>query len=166
MKIEFTLNGRKYERDVAGDRRLLDFIREDLGLTGTKEGCGVGECGSCTVLIDGESRLSCLTYMPQVDGKEITTIEGLEETAEGKLHPLQQAFVETGGVQCGFCTPGFIMVAYELLEKNHDPSRAEIRKWIEGNICRCTGYTKIVDAVELAARRIRKDNEEAETRSG
>lgn len=160
MKVEFTVNGESYERDADGDTRLLDYLREELGLTGVKEGCGVGECGACTVLIEGKPTLSCLTYLPQVDGKEITTIEGLEE--DGKLHPLQEAFVETGGVQCGFCTPGFIMVALELLERNPDPTREEIREWIEGNICRCTGYTKIVDAIQLAGKRLREKGEKVE----
>jgi len=160
MKVEFTVNGESYERDADGNTRLLDYLREELGLTGVKEGCGVGECGACTVLIEGKPTLSCLTYLPQVDGKEITTIEGLEE--DGKLHPLQQAFVETGGVQCGFCTPGFIMVALELLERNPVPTREEIRKWIEGNICRCTGYTKIVDAIQLAGKRLREKGEKVE----
>lgn len=160
MKVEFTVNGESYEQDADGDTRLLDYLRHELGLTGVKEGCGVGECGACTVLIEGKPTLSCLTYLPQVDGKEITTIEGLEE--DGKLHPLQQAFVETGGVQCGFCTPGFIMVALELLERNPDPTREEIREWIEGNICRCTGYTKIVDAIQLAGKRLREKGEKVE----
>jgi len=160
MKVEFTVNGEPYERDADGDTRLIDYLRQELGLTGVKEGCGVGECGACTVLIEGKPTLSCLTYLPQVDGKEITTIEGLEE--DGKLHPLQQAFVETGGVQCGFCTPGFIMVALELLERNPDPTREEIREWIEGNICRCTGYTKIVDAIQLAGKRLREKGEKVE----
>lgn len=160
MKVEFTVNGESYEQDADGNTRLLDYLRHELGLTGVKEGCGVGECGACTVLIEGKSTLSCLTYLPQVDGKEITTIEGLEE--DGKLHPLQQAFVETGGVQCGFCTPGFIMVALELLERNPDPTREEIREWIEGNICRCTGYTKIVDAIQLAGKRLREKGEKVE----
>lgn len=160
MKVEFTVNGKQYERDADGDTRLLDYLREELGFTGVKEGCGVGECGACTVLIEGKPTLSCLTYLPQVDGKEITTIEGLEE--DGKLHPLQEAFVETGGVQCGFCTPGFIMVSLKLLERNPDPTREEIREWIEGNICRCTGYTKIVDAVQLAGKRLREQGEKVE----
>lgn len=160
MKVEFTVNGESYEQDADGDTRLLDYLRHELGLTGAKEGCGVGECGACTVLIEGKPTLSCLTYLPQVDGKEITTIEGLEE--DGKLHPLQEAFVETGGVQCGFCTPGFIMVALELLERNPDPTREEIREWIEGNICRCTGYTKIVDAIQLAGKRLREKGEKVE----
>ncbi|MCF7890803.1 (2Fe-2S)-binding protein [Candidatus Bipolaricaulota bacterium] len=161
MQLEITVNGKHLERQVDEDLRLIDFLREELGFTGVKEGCGVGECGACTVLVDGVSVLSCLTRVAQVDGKEILTIEGLSE--EGELHPVQQAFVETGGVQCGFCTPGFIMVAVELLELNPDPTREEIREWIEGNICRCTGYVKIVDAIELAARRMRSEEEKVET---
>lgn len=160
MKVEFTVNGEQYELDTDGDTRLLDYLRDELGLTGVKEGCGVGECGACTVLVEGKPTLSCLTYLPQIDGKEITTIEGLEE--DGKLHPLQEAFVETGGVQCGFCTPGFIMVSLKLLERKPDPTREEIREWIEGNICRCTGYTKIVDAVQLAGKWLREKGDKVE----
>lgn len=161
MQLEITVNGKQMKRRVDEDLRLIDFLREELGLTGVKEGCGVGECGACTVLVDGKSVLSCLTRVAQVDGKEVITVEGLSE--EGDLHPIQQAFVDTGGVQCGFCTPGFIMVAIELLERNPDPTREEIREWIEGNICRCTGYVKIVDAIELAAKRMRTQEEKVET---
>lgn len=161
MDLEITVNGKHLKRKVDGNKRLIDFLREELGFTGVKEGCGVGECGACTVLIDGESVLSCLTRVAQVNGKEILTVEGLSKG--GDLHPVQQAFVETGGVQCGFCTPGFIMVAVELLERNPDPSREEIREYIEGNICRCTGYVKIVDAIELAAERMRKGEEKVGT---
>lgn len=161
MQLEITVNGKQMKRRVDEDQRLIDFLREELGLTGVKEGCGVGECGACTVLVDGKSVLSCLTRVAQVDGKEVITVEGLSE--EGDLHPIQQAFVDTGGVQCGFCTPGFIMVAIELLERNPDPTREEIREWIEGNICRCTGYVKIVDAIELAAKRMRAQEEKVET---
>ncbi|MBS3825130.1 (2Fe-2S)-binding protein [Candidatus Bipolaricaulota bacterium] len=160
MRVEFTVNGEQYELDTDGDTRLLDYLRDELGLTGVKEGCGVGECGACTVLVEGKPTLSCLTYLPQIDGKEITTIEGLEE--DGRLHPLQEAFVETGGVQCGFCTPGFIMVSLKLLERNPDPTRKEIREWVEGNICRCTGYTKIVDAVQLAGKWLREKGDKVE----
>lgn len=159
MEIEFTVNGKNYQRDVRSDRRLIDFLREELNLTSVKEGCGVGECGSCTVLVDGKSMLSCLMYMPEVDEKDILTVEGISK--DGELHPLQEAFIETGGVQCGFCTPGFIMVALELLNRNQNPTREEIRKWIEGNICRCTGYVKIVDAIELAAKKIREKEKKA-----
>lgn len=145
MLIRFRLNGRAVEVDVPPGRRLLDLLRQDLGLTGTKEGCGEGECGACTVLVDGKPRLSCLTAAIQVEGKEILTIEGLAK--DGKLHPLQKALVETAGVQCGFCTPGFIMAAYALLLENPRPTREEVRAWLSGNLCRCTGYEQIVEAV-------------------
>lgn len=149
MLIRFRLNGRAVEVDVPPGRRLLDLLRQDLGLTGTKEGCGEGECGACTVLVDGKPRLSCLTAAIQVEGKEILTIEGLVK--DGKLHPLQKALVETAGVQCGFCTPGFIMAAYALLLENPRPTREEVRAWLSGNLCRCTGYEQIVEAVLKAA---------------
>lgn len=149
MLIRFRLNGRAVEVDVPPGRRLLDLLRQDLGLTGTKEGCGEGECGACTVLVDGKPRLSCLTAAIQVEGKEILTIEGLAK--DGKLHPLQKALVETAGVQCGFCTPGFIMAAYALLLENPRPTREEVRAWLSGNLCRCTGYEQIVEAVLKAA---------------
>ena len=160
MNIELNVNGQHFVRDVDGSKRLIDFLREDLGFTGVKEGCGVGECGACTVLVDGKSVLSCLIRVAQVNKKDILTVEGLAEGED--LHPVQQAFVETGGVQCGFCTPGFIMVTVELLDQNPDPTREEIREWIEGNICRCTGYVKIVDAVKLAAERMRSEGEKVE----
>jgi len=150
MKIRFTVNERQHECEVDAQTRLLDLLREDLALTGTKEGCGEGECGACTVLIDGRAVNSCLVLAPQVDGKSVLTIEGL---AQGEaLHPIQQAFVEQGGVQCGFCTPGFIMSTYALLQENPSPSDDEILTALEGNLCRCTGYTKIVEAVRTAAR--------------
>lgn len=150
MKLKFTLNGRPVEVETHPGRRLLDLLRDDLGLTGVKEGCGEGECGACTVLVDGKLRLSCLTAAIQVEGKEVTTIEGLAR--DGKLHPIQRAFVETAGVQCGFCTPGFIMAAYALLAENPDPTPEEVRAWLSGNLCRCTGYEQIVEAVLLAAK--------------
>jgi len=152
MRIRFRLNGRDVEVDVPPGRRLLDLLREDLGLTGTKEGCGEGECGACTVVVDGQPRLACLTAAIQVDGKEVLTIEGLAQS--GALHPLQQAFIEAGGVQCGFCTPGIIMAAYALLSQNPHPTREEVRAWLSGNLCRCTGYEQIVEAVLLAAKRL------------
>jgi len=154
MKIQCTVNGQRIERDIAPDLRLLDFLRNSLQLTGTKEGCGEGECGACTVLMDGKVVNSCLVLTPQADGTEILTIEGL---ADGHaLHPIQQAYVETGAVQCGFCTPGFIMATYALLQEsaNH-PSEEEILAGLEGNLCRCTGYGKILEAVKLAAIRLR-----------
>lgn len=153
MKLQFKLNGKEVEVDVPPGRRLLDLLREDLGLTGTKEGCGEGECGACTVLVDGKPRLSCLTAALQVDGKDVLTIEGL--AASGKLHPLQEAFLATAGVQCGFCTPGLIMAAYALLQENPRPTREEIREYLGGNLCRCTGYAQVVEAVERAAERMR-----------
>ncbi|MCD6494953.1 (2Fe-2S)-binding protein [Candidatus Bipolaricaulota bacterium] len=154
MKIRFTVNGRVEEKDVREDERLLDVIRDDLQLTGTKEGCGEGECGACTVLIDGKAVVSCLILAPQVDGKEILTIEGLAPGEE--LHPIQRAFVEKGAVQCGFCTPGFIMSTYALLTSNIDPSDEEILAALEGNLCRCTGYAKIIEAVRYAAELMRR----------
>ncbi len=153
MKIQCVVNGQRVEQDVDSDLRLLDFIRETLHLTGTKEGCGEGECGACTVLMDGKAVNSCLVLAPQADGANIITVEGL---AEGHtLHPIQQAYVETGAVQCGFCTPGFIMATYALLQDTPDPSEEEILSGLEGNLCRCTGYSKIVEAVKLAAIRMR-----------
>ncbi len=155
MIVSFVLNGKEIRIETPSDRRVVDLLREDLHLTGTKEGCGTGECGACTILVDGESRLSCLTVAAQLEGRKVTTIEGLAE-GEG-LHPVQQAFVELGAVQCGFCTPGMVLTAVDLLQKNPDPTRPEIREGISGNLCRCTGYQKIVDAVEAAARRMEED---------
>ncbi len=153
MKISFILNGAKIEIDAPPDRRVVDLLREDLNLTGTKEGCGEGECGACSILFEGESRLSCLMLASQLEGRRITTIEGL---ASGeKLHPLQEAFVEFGAVQCGFCSPGMILSSIDLLRRNPNPTRIEIREGISGNLCRCTGYQKIVDAVEAAAKKVK-----------
>ncbi|MDD4034143.1 MAG: (2Fe-2S)-binding protein [Candidatus Cloacimonadaceae bacterium] len=129
---------------------LSTWLREDLYLTGTKIGCGIGVCGSCTVLVDGEAKRSCKLKLKDVLGKQIITIEGISDP-DGSLHPLQQAFIDAGAIQCGFCTPGMVLSALALLLKNHHPSRAEIREAIKGNICRCTGYQQIVDAVEAAA---------------
>jgi aerobic carbon-monoxide dehydrogenase small subunit len=153
MRLQCTVNGRRMERDIEPELRLLDFLRETLHLTGTKEGCGEGECGACTVLLDGKAVNSCLVFAMQADGAEILTIEGLSDGHA--LHPIQQAYVETGAVQCGFCTPGFIMATYALLQGNPDPSEEEIMSGLEGNLCRCTGYGKILDAVKLAAIRMR-----------
>ena len=151
MTIHFVLNGKKTTIDVAPDRRAVDVLREDCVLTGTKEGCGAGECGACTILVDGESRLSCLMLAAQLAGREITTIDGISN--EDRLHPLQDAFIQHGAVQCGFCTPGMILSAAALLNSNPHPTRADIRAGLSGNLCRCTGYQKIVDAVEATARR-------------
>lgn len=152
MILRFRLNGRPVEVDVPPGRRLLDLLREDLGLIGTKEGCGEGECGACTVLVDGKPRLSCLTLAVQVEGKEVLTVEGLAQS--GKLHPLQEAFIETAGVQCGFCTPGFLIAAYALLLEPPKPTKEEVREWLSGNLCRCTGYEQIVEAVLRAAEKL------------
>jgi len=154
MKIQCTVNGKQVERDIEPDLRLLDFIRETLHLTGTKEGCGEGECGACTVLMDGVAVHSCLVLAMQADGTTIITIEGLSKGHA--LHPIQQAYVDTGAVQCGFCTPGFIMATFALLQETPDPSEEEILAGLEGNLCRCTGYAKILEAVKLAATRMRE----------
>jgi len=149
MTVEFNLNGRKISVNVGPDRRAVDVLREEVGLTGTKEGCGAGECGACTILVDGVNRLSCLMLAAQLADREITTIEGLSRD-EG-LHPLQDAFVKHGAVQCGFCIPGMILGAAALLREKPTPTRDEIRQGISGNLCRCTGYQKIVDAVAEVA---------------
>ena len=148
--IQLIVNGTLYELDVQPWETLLEVIRDNLGLTGTKEGCGIGECGACTVIMEGKTVNSCLVLAAEADGKQITTIEGL---AEGeKLHPVQQAFVEQGGLQCGFCTPGMILSASALLKENPKPDEEEIRRGISGNLCRCTGYTKIIEAIKVAAK--------------
>ena len=149
MKINLQVNRRAVSYDVDPSMRLLDLLREELHLTGTKEGCGEGECGACTVLLDGRPVNSCLLLAAQADGKTVLTVEGL--SSGRTLHPVQQAFVEKGAVQCGFCTPGFILSAVALLEANPSPSDEEILTALEGNLCRCTGYTKIVEAVRYAA---------------
>lgn len=146
--IELKINGTTYETAVREYDVLLDVIRENLNLTGTKRGCDFGTCGCCTVIIDDRAKLSCLTLAVECVGKEITTIEGLKSNA---LHPLQRAFAESGGSQCGFCTQGFIMTAKALLAENPNPKRSEIEEAISGNMCRCTGYVKIVDAIEMVA---------------
>jgi aerobic-type carbon monoxide dehydrogenase small subunit (CoxS/CutS family) len=156
LKVAFVLNGKEILAEVPSDRRVIDFLREDLGLTGAKEGCGAGECGACTILVDGESRLSCLMLAAQLERRSVTTIEGLARSEDGSLHPVQEAFVQYGAVQCGFCTPGMALSAVQLLERNPSPDRDEIREGLSGNLCRCTGYVKIVDAVEAAARNMRK----------
>ncbi len=150
MAIQFTINGRPVSLDIPGSRRLLDVLREDLGLTGTKEGCGEGECGACSVLIDGEVVDSCLVAVGQVEGCDVTTVEALER--DGELSPLQRSFIEHGAAQCGICTPGMLIAAHALLQGNPHPSHEDVRVGIAGNLCRCTGYTKIIEAV-LACRR-------------
>ena len=151
MNISFTLNGKPERCDVPPHITLLDLLRDVLGLTGTKRGCEAGECGACTVLLDGRAVNSCLVLAPQVDGREVLTVEGL--AAPGKLSPLQQSFIDHGAVQCGFCTPGMLLSAKDLLDHAPDPSRADIRRAIAGNLCRCTGYQQIVEAIENAARK-------------
>ena len=146
--IKLTINGRSYELAVPPSRTLVDLIRYDLELTGTKKGCEVGDCGSCTVLLDGKPVNSCLVLAVQADGKDILTIEGME-TDDG-LHPIQKAFVEKGAIQCGFCTSGMILTAKHLLDHNPGAGENEIRRAISGNLCRCTGYQKIVEAIQAA----------------
>lgn len=149
MKISLKVNGESCTVDVPPMKRLLDVLREDLRLTGTKEGCGEGECGACSVIVDGEVINSCLVPICQMEGTDVLTVEGLE--VNGQLHPLQQAFWEEGAAQCGICTPGMLMAAKALLDKNPHPTREEIKEGIAGNLCRCTGYTKIIKAIEVAA---------------
>jgi len=151
VRIGVTVNGERLETDVWAGESLLTALRDRLGLPGSKNACEQGECGSCSVVLDGTLVCSCLVLAAQADGHEVVTVEGLAE--EGALHPLQEAFAETGAVQCGFCTPGFVVAAAELLRRNPDPSDDEIREALSGNLCRCTGYQKILDAVHLAASR-------------
>ncbi len=152
-EITLTVNGTPYTLTVRPWATLLEVIREELSLTGTKEGCGVGECGACTVIMDNNAVNACMVLAAEADGKAITTIEGL---ANGDtLHPVQQAFVEMGGMQCGFCTPGMILSTKVLLDANPDPTDEEIRKGLEGNFCRCTGYTKIFESVRAAAHKVK-----------
>jgi len=152
-QIRLRINGLAHELEVKPWATLLDTLREDLGLTGTKEGCGQGECGACTVLMDGKPVNACLILAMEAEGKEIVTIEGLASGDD--LHPIQQAFVDRGGMQCGFCTPGMILSAKALLDENPDPTDEEIRKGLEGNFCRCTGYTKIIESIRVAAERMK-----------
>ena len=154
MKTQLTLkvNGETRDVIVPAHKTLLEVLREDLNLTGTKHGCELGECGTCTVLVDGLPVLSCLALPVELQGREIKTVEGMAEN--GRLHPLQQAFAELGAAQCGYCTPGILLTAEALLAGNTAPTRDEVREALAGNLCRCTGYTKILEAVELAALRM------------
>lgn len=149
VAIKVTVNGQTHEHEVEPRQMLVSYLREELGLTGTHVGCDTSNCGACTAIVDGQAVKVCTMLAAQADGAEITTIEGL--AANGALHPLQAAFRETHGLQCGFCTPGMIMAAWQLLERNATPSDAEIRHALEGNFCRCTGYDNIIKAVQLAA---------------
>jgi carbon-monoxide dehydrogenase small subunit len=151
MKISLTVNGERRETEIWPGESLLYALRERLGLPGSKNACEQGECGSCSVLLDGGLVCACLVLAAQADGHELVTVEGLGE--DGRLHPVQEAFAETGAVQCGFCTPGLIVATVDLLARNDQPSDDEIREALSGNLCRCTGYAKIFDAVRLAARR-------------
>ena len=154
QEISLKVNGDTYNLFIEPWRTLNEVLREDLNLTGTKLGCGSGDCGACTVLVDGKSISSCLTLAVAVDGKEIVTVEGLAPSGE-ELHPIQEAFIEKGAIQCGFCTPGMELSALNLLNKNLDPNEKEIRLAISGNLCRCTGYNKIVDAIADAGQRMK-----------
>ncbi len=151
---EIKVNGARRSVDVDAEKSLLSVLREDLRLTGSKIGCGEGECGACTVLVDGEVTRSCVTPVGKVEGREVLTIEGLEK--DGQLHPLQQAFLDASAMQCGYCTPGMIMAGVGLLTKNPDPSEAEIVDFMQGNICRCGTYRRIVRAIEQAAKQTRE----------
>ncbi|MDY0095499.1 MAG: (2Fe-2S)-binding protein [Candidatus Vecturithrix sp.] len=148
MNLQFTVNGKEIQLEVEDSMRLLDILRLELGLTGTKEGCGVGECGACTVIMNGDAVCSCLILAAQAQGAIVETVENLEQ--DGVLSRLQQAFLDHGAIQCGFCTPGMLMSAKALLDKNPHPSEEEIRQALEGNLCRCTGYIPILDAVKAA----------------
>jgi aerobic-type carbon monoxide dehydrogenase small subunit (CoxS/CutS family) len=152
VRIALTVNDEAREALAPVHKTLLEVLREDLGLTGTKHGCELGECGTCTVLVDGEPVLSCLVLPVEVEGRQITTVEGMAQA--GRLHPLQQAFAELGAAQCGYCTPGILLTATALLAERPSPTRQEVKEALAGNLCRCTGYTKILDAVELAALRM------------
>ena len=159
IRVRLRVNGEDREVLTPVHHTLLEVLREEMGLAGTKHGCELGECGTCTVLLDGKPVLSCLTLPVECAGREVTTVEGLAEG--GVLRPLQQAFIELGAAQCGYCTPGFLLVAERLLRENPHPSRAEIAEALAGNLCRCTGYLKIFEAVELAAARMRDRVKEA-----
>jgi carbon-monoxide dehydrogenase small subunit len=150
--IELNINGSAYDVVISPQDLLIDVLRQKLDLTGTKKGCGQGDCGTCTVLIDGRRALACLTLAIACEGRRILTIEGMEQ--HGALHPIQQAFIDKGAIQCGYCTPGMVLSAKALLDENPDPSEHEIKLGISGNLCRCTGYVKIVDAVRDAAGRL------------
>ena len=160
MLITLTVNGEKRKVETDPDTRLLDLIREDLNLTGAKEGCGQGECGACTVIMNGKLVASCLVLALQADEAEILTIEGLSDG--DNLHPIQQAFIESGAIQCGFCTPGIVLASKKLLDEKKNPTEQEIRRGLSGNLCRCTGYEKIIEAVKLSAAKMYEKRGEAD----
>ena len=153
IKVKVKVNGKMIEKDVSENLRLIDFLRDDLGLTGTKEGCSEGECGACTVIMNKQAVTSCTVLAGQVDGCEIITVEGLAK--DGELDILQKKFIEYGAVQCGFCSPGFLMSAKALMMNQKEPTLEEIKRAVEGNICRCTGYIKIIEAIEAAIREVK-----------
>jgi len=157
LKVTFTLNGRKIEREVKSNRLLLDLLRTDLGITSVKKGCEQGECGVCTVLLDSAPVNSCLVLAQQIEGRTVTTVEGLKD--EPVMKALQLAFIEDGAIQCGYCTPGMLLSAYALLKKNPKPTVEEVKTAIEGNLCRCTGYVKIIEAILDAAGRIKVERD-------
>lgn len=159
LLVSTAVNGDPQQFICDPDTTLLDALREELGLTGSKEGCGSGDCGACTVVLDGEMVCACLVLAPEAEGRQIATIEGVAEGSQ--LHPVQRKFLEHGALQCGFCTPGFIMASKALLDRNPDPSETEVRYWLAGNLCRCTGYDKIVRAVMDAAAELRQDRRTA-----
>jgi len=163
VHLTLRLNGEETEVAFAPHKTLLEVLREDLGLTGTKHGCELGECGTCAVLVDGKPVLSCLALTLDLEGKEISTVEGLADGS--KLHPLQEAFADFGAAQCGYCTPGFLLAAKALLDEKKKPSRDQIKEALAGNLCRCTGYIKIYEAVELAAARMRGEKAEPKRES-
>jgi aerobic carbon-monoxide dehydrogenase small subunit len=152
-QIQFTLNGARVNREVPNHRLLLDLLRDEIGVTGTKEGCGTGDCGACTVFLNGKPVNSCLILSGELEGADIVTIEGLKVGPE--LHPIQKAFIQDGGAQCGYCTPGMLMMSKALLDENQNPTEDEIRYALSGNLCRCTGYAKIIQAVQDAAAELR-----------
>lgn len=154
--IVLLVNGKRYEIDVEVHKTLLEILRVNLGLTGTKYGCGLGECGACTVLLDDKAISSCLTLAVSADGKEITTIEGM--SSKGKLHPIQEEFVKHGAIQCGYCTPGLVMTAKTLLQEKPNATEEEVREYIKGHLCRCSGYDKIVVAILAAGKRLQENN--------
>lgn len=152
MEVSMTINGKEYRRDIDPLLRLIDFLRDELKLKGTKEGCGEGECGACTVIMNGETVNSCLVLAAAANGSEIVTIEGV---SGDKIHPIQQAFIEVGAVQCGYCIPGMVLSAKAMLDKNLEVTEEDIREGISGNLCRCTGYNKIVDGIKLAQSKLK-----------
>ncbi len=155
IDIKLNINHQKYQLKIRENSTLLDVLREKLNLTGTKYGCGTGACGACKVLINGEAKNSCVILAKKMENKKIVTIEGLADN--NKLHPVQEAFVESGAIQCGFCTPGMVITTIAFLNKNPSPTREEITDALEGNLCRCTGYIKIIDAVQIAAKKLRRE---------